>query len=197
MKRLAFMASGNGTNAENLIKKIRSGVISADPAVVICDQPGAGVIERARSLGVPVVIVERREFEDKAAFEAEILRELGDRKIDLICLAGYMRILGEEFVKLYWGRIINVHPAYLPAFPGAHSVKDAFEAKAAETGVTIHFVDTGVDSGPIILQRKVAIDPNDSLESLATKIHAVEYELYPEGLNRVLSGRATMAGGPR
>ncbi len=103
-----------------------------------------------------------------------------------------MRILSAEFVEKYWGRIINIHPSYLPEYPGASGIEDAFNARAAQTGVTVHFVDTGVDSGPIILQRRIPILPEDTFETLEEKVHAMEYEIYPEGLRRVLSGEATM-----
>ncbi len=190
MKRLAFLVSGNGTNAQNLIRKIRAGEIAAEAAIVISDNPLAGAIEKAKQLGVDAVVVDRKKYASKSEFEAAIVKILEEKKIDLIVLAGFMRILSPEFVKRYERRIINIHPAYLPDFPGAHAIRDAFEAKAKETGVTVHFVDAGVDTGPVILQRKVRVEPGDTLESLEQRIHAVEYELYPEALNRILSGRA-------
>jgi len=106
-----------------------------------------------------------------------------------VVLAGFMRILTEGFVKKFRGRLINIHPALLPAFPGAHAIKDAWDAKVKETGVTVHFVDSGVDTGPIILQEKVSVLPNDTLETLELRIHSLEYELYPQALNLVLSGK--------
>ncbi|MDD5226630.1 MAG: phosphoribosylglycinamide formyltransferase, partial [Candidatus Omnitrophica bacterium] len=111
-------------------------------------------------------------------------------KIDLVVLAGFMRVLTEGFVKKYQGRLINIHPALLPAFPGAHAIKDAWDAKVKETGVTVHFVDNGVDTGPIILQRKVPVLPGDTLETLEFRIHGLEYEIYPEALNLVLAEKA-------
>jgi phosphoribosylglycinamide formyltransferase-1 len=106
-------------------------------------------------------------------------------------LAGFMRVLTEGFVKKYYGRLINIHPALLPAFPGAHAIKDAWDAKVKETGVTVHFVDSGVDTGPIILQRKVPVLSNDTLETLEARIHKLEHEIYPQALSLVLSGKAT------
>ncbi len=186
LKRLAFFVSGNGTNAQNLIRKIKAGELAADPAVVISDNPGAGALEKAKQLGVEAVVVDRKKYASKAAFETAIVAVLDEKKIDLIVLAGFMRILSAEFVARYPRRIVNIHPAYLPAFRGAHAIRDAFEAKVKETGVTVHFVDAGVDTGPIILQRKVAVSPDDTLETLETRIHAAEYELYPEALRNVL-----------
>ncbi|MCM8775233.1 MAG: phosphoribosylglycinamide formyltransferase [Candidatus Omnitrophica bacterium] len=176
---------------ENLIRRIQAGqIFGAEPVLVISDNPQAGAISKAERLRVPVRIVERKNFLSKPEFENAIIRHLEASQIDLIALAGFMKILSPDFVKRYRGRIINIHPAYLPDFRGAHAIRDAFEAKVKETGVTVHFVDEGVDTGPIILQRKVPIDPQDTLESLEAKIHAVEYELYPEALRLVISGKA-------
>ncbi len=191
MKRLAIFVSGNGTNAENLIHKIQSGSVHGVKAeAVICDNPQAPAIEKARRLGVEVVLVDRKQFQNKKDFEGEMIRGVDQRKIDYLLLAGFMRILSKEFVEHYRGRIINIHPSLLPAFPGADAIRDAFEAKVKETGVTTHFVTADVDAGPIILQRKVVVDPHDTLESLEAKVHAVEYELYPETLRLLLAGKA-------
>jgi phosphoribosylglycinamide formyltransferase-1 len=192
MKRLAIFVSGNGTNMENLIRKIHAGVLPVLASLVVCDNPDAPAIEKARRLGAEVAIVDRKQFASKAEFESEICRHLEKKKIDLIALAGFMRILSKEFVERFRGQIINIHPALLPNFPGAHAIRDAFEAKVKETGVTTHFVTTEVDRGPIILQRKVPIEPKDTLETLETKIHAVEYELYPETIRLVVEGKIKM-----
>jgi phosphoribosylglycinamide formyltransferase-1 len=151
----------------------------------------ADVAEVAK-LGVEVAVVDRKKYAGKPGFEAAITHELEERDIDLIALAGFMRILSGDFVRHFSGRMINVHPSLLPAFPGAHGIRDAFEAKVKETGVTVHFVDEGVDTGPIILQKKIAVDPRETLESLEAKIHQVEYEIYPEALRLVLSGKVRM-----
>ena len=186
MKKIAILVSGSGTNMQNLIMECHNGRIPAQAKVVISDNPQAGALERARNYGVPVVVVDRKAFKTKAEFEFEIMKRLDGEGIDYIVLAGFMRILSPEFVRKYKGKIINVHPSLLPAFPGAHGIKDAFEAKVKETGVTVHFVDEGVDTGKVILQKKVPIAPEDTLETLESKVHAAEYELYPEALRRVL-----------
>jgi phosphoribosylglycinamide formyltransferase-1 len=182
MKKLAIFVSGSGTNMENLILKIREQKLPYEPAVVICDKPGAKALERAGRLGVKTELVDRKLFASKELFEKAIVAKLESCGIELIALAGFMRILSSEFVQSYQGRLINIHPSYLPNFVGGHAIRDAFEAKAKETGVTVHHVVAEVDSGPIIIQRKVPILPQDTLETLEARVHAAEYELYPEAL---------------
>ena len=190
MKRLAFLVSGSGTNMLNLIQKIKAGEVHAEATIVISNKPGVKALEKAAALGVGTVVIEHRAYPDREAFDRALSECLERHKIDIIVLAGFMRVLTEGFVKKYYGRLINIHPALLPAFPGAHAIKDAWEAKVKETGVTVHFVDTGVDTGPVILQRKVSMLPNDTLETLEARIHQTEYEIYPEALNLVLSGKS-------
>ena len=189
MKRLAFLVSGSGTNMENLIRKIKVGEVRAEAAIVISNKPEVKALDRAKELGVPVAVVSHKDHATREAFDAAVARCLESHRIDLIVLAGFMRVLTEGFVKKFWGRIINIHPALLPDFPGAHAIKDAWDAKVKETGVTVHFVDCGVDTGKIILQRKVPVLPQDTLETLEIRVHDVEYEVYPEALKQVLSGK--------
>lgn len=174
---------------ENLIIECHNGRIPAQAVVVISDNPQAGAIAKARNYGVPVEIVDRKGFPGKMEFEAAIAKHLDCYQVDYGVLAGFMRILSPEFVRRYQGKIINIHPSLLPAFPGAHGIRDAFKAKAKETGVTVHFVNESVDGGPVILRQKVVIDSGDTLETLEKKIHAVEYQLFPEALRRVLNRR--------
>jgi len=190
MKRVAFLVSGSGTNAENLIQRIQRGEIPAIPALVISNKPGVTALEKAAALRVTTVVIDHKAYADRAAFDQALDECLQKHKIDFVVLAGFMRVLTEGFVKKYHGRLINIHPALLPAFPGAHAIKDAWDAKVKETGVTVHFVDTGVDTGPVILQRKVPILPEDTLETLEIRIHKNEYELYPEALSLVIAGKA-------
>ena len=189
MKRLAIFVSGNGTNMENLLRCVRDKEIPAEVSFIVSDNPAAYALKRAEQFKVECVAVEPKKFPSKEAFEAEVRRHLERKKIDYILLAGFMRILSPAFVRAYPKRILNLHPALLPKFPGAHAIREAWEAKEKVTGVTVHFVDEGVDTGPVILQREVKIDPNETLESLEAKVHAVEYELYPEAINLVLSGK--------
>lgn len=176
---------------ENLIKEIQAGRLAFEPALVICDKPGAKALERAEALGVEAVLVDRKQYDSKDAFEKEIDRQLACREVDYIILAGFMRILSEDFVNRHLGTMINIHPSYLPAFPGAHGIRDAFEARVSETGVTVHFVIPEVDAGPVILQRKIPIHSDDTLESLETRIHAEEYKIYPEALKLVAEGKSS------
>ncbi len=187
--KIAIFVSGSGTNMENLIKHIQSGKLDCHAAVVICDNPKAAAIEKANISNIPVSLFDRKKYESKADFEKAIIAELDKKEIDLIVLAGFMRILSEAFVNHFWGRIINIHPSLLPKFPGAHGIKDAFEAKEKETGATVHFVVPEVDSGPVILQKRCGIDSEDTLESLEEKVHAIEYEIYPAALQKVLDGQ--------
>lgn len=189
MKKLAIFVSGSGTNMENLLQKIREGKIRAEAALIVSDNPQAYALKRAEKYEVECVVADRKSFDSKESFEAGIRRHLERKKIDFILLAGFMRILSPAFVKAYKGRILNIHPALLPKFPGAHAIQEAWEAKVGKTGVTVHFVDEGVDTGPVILQREVEIDSHDTLESLEKKIHEVEYEIYPEAINLVLQGK--------
>lgn len=192
MKRLAFLVSGSGTNAENLIRRIKTGEISADPAIVISNKPDAKALEKAATFGVKTVVIDHKAYADRPAFDRALSDCLEKHKVDIIVLAGFMRLLTEGFVNRYYGRLINIHPALLPAFPGAHAIQDAWNAKVKETGVTVHFVDTGVDTGPVILQRKISVLPDDTLQTLETRIHCLEYKIYPEALNLVLSGKVTV-----
>jgi len=189
MKRIAFLVSGSGTNMENLLEKIRAGEIPAEPVVVISNKPGVKALEKAAAYGVKTEVIDHKTFADRRAFDQALDTCLTSNKIDFVVLAGFMRVLTESFVKKYEGRLINIHPALLPAFPGAHAIKDAWDAKVKETGVTVHFVDSGVDTGPIILQRKVPVLPGDTLETLEARIHGVEYEIYPDALRSVLRGK--------
>ncbi|HLD50354.1 MAG TPA: formyltransferase family protein, partial [bacterium] len=137
MKRIAFLVSGNGTNAENLIKEIKAGrVPDAEARLVISDNPLAAALKKAAKLGVEAVVIDRKKYPSKPGFEAAIKHELEDRDIDLIALAGFMRVLSGDFVRHFAGKIINIHPSLLPAFPGVHGIREAFEAKIQETGVT-------------------------------------------------------------
>ena len=136
------------------------------------------------------VVIDHKAYADREAFDRAVSECLESNKADFVVLAGFMRVLTEGFVKKYNGRLINNHPALLPAFPGAHAIKDAWGAKVKETGVTVHFVDSGVDTGPVILQRKVPVLSSDTLETLEARIHSLEYELYPQALKLVVAGEA-------
>ena len=171
---------------ENLIKRMHSGEIPAKPILVISNRPGVKALERAANLNVPAKVIDHKQFASREDFDRALSAEIDATGADLICFAGFMRVLTPEFVNRYPRKLINIHPAYLPEFPGAHGIRDAFEAQAQSTGVTVHYVDSGVDTGPIILQKRVPILPGDTLEALETRVHAAEYEIYPQALCKVL-----------
>lgn len=184
--RVAILASGNGSNFEALAHQFQAGFLPGELAFVFSDHHNAYVLERARRLNIKAYSFEVKEFENKAAYEKALLQLLQEQEIDLIVLAGYMRIIGKTLLSHYSNRILNIHPSLLPSFPGLHGIKDAYEYGVKVTGVTVHLVDDGVDTGPIIAQEPVMILPEDSLESLEEKIHQTEHRLYPKVLRDVL-----------
>lgn len=184
--RVAILASGNGSNFEALAHQFQAGLLPGELIFVFSDHHNAYVLERARRLNVRAFSFEVKEFENKAAYEEALLQLLQEQQIDLIVLAGYMRIIGQTLLSHYSNRILNIHPSLLPSFPGLHGIKDAYEYGVKVTGVTVHLVDDGVDTGPIIAQEPVMILPEDSLESLEEKIHQTEHRLYPKVLRDVL-----------
>jgi len=194
MKNIAVFASGRGTNFSAIIKALKRGKIKANLSLLVSDNPGAGAIKIAKQNGIKAVLVKRENFTAKEAFENEIIRHLKENKINLIVLAGFMRILSPLIVKKYKNRILNIHPALLPSFKGAHAIKDAFSYGAKVTGVTVHFVDEQTDHGPIILQQAVSIRRNDTLESLEARIHKAEHKLYPEAIKLFVEGKVKIEG---
>jgi formyltetrahydrofolate-dependent phosphoribosylglycinamide formyltransferase len=186
--RIAVLLSGRGSNFEAIAEAVKSGAIpDAEIVAVISDVPDAAGLERARRRGLPAFAVDRGEFASRREYEAELLGILEEAKPDLICLAGYMRILSPEFVARFRGRILNIHPALLPKFRGLHAQRQALEAGETESGCTVHFVDEGTDTGAVILQRKVPVLPGDTEESLSERILVEEHRAYPEAIARILS----------
>ncbi|WP_265457155.1 phosphoribosylglycinamide formyltransferase [Enterococcus sp. HY326] len=185
--KVAVLASGNGSNFQVLAEAFQKGNIDGELVLLFSDQPKAYVLERSQQLGIEARSFSPKNFASKKAYEVTLLQLLMDKEIDLILLAGYMRIIGDTLLKAYPNRIINIHPSLLPDFPGLHGIQDAFEAGVTETGVTIHFIDDGVDTGPIIAQGKVTVSEDDTLESLEEKIHALEHQLYPQVVAKVIA----------
>ena len=194
MMNIAVFASGRGTNFGAIIRAVKKGKIKASLSLLVCDNPKAGAIGRAKRAGIKVALVQRKDFATKKDFEAKIVEHLEADKIDLIVLAGFMRLLSPEFVSRYKGRIVNIHPALLPCFKGTRSIKDAFDYGAKITGVTVHFVDEEMDHGPIILQKEVKIEERDTLESLEVKVHKVEHQIYPEAVRLFVEGKLKIEG---
>ncbi|EIW13191.1 phosphoribosylglycinamide formyltransferase [Lactiplantibacillus plantarum EGD-AQ4] len=187
LKQIAVFASGNGTNFIALHQAIAARQLPATIALLVCDQPQAPVIAKARALKVPVLIVDFHDYANKAAAEEIILTALQARQIDAVLLAGYMRIIGSTLLTAYPHKIINLHPALLPKFPGRHGIEDAFAAGVSETGVTIHYIDAGIDTGQIIAQRTVPVKADDTLATLATRIHDCEHQFYPDVLQTLIN----------
>lgn len=154
--------------------------------LVFSDRTEAYVLERAKSLQIPVRSFSPKQFTNKVEYEREILKELEAKEVELLVLAGYMRLIGPTLLNAYPNRILNIHPALLPEFPGLHGIRDAFEAGVKQTGVTVHYVDNGVDTGPILAQKRVNIEENETLASLELKIHQAEHQLYPEVIQDVI-----------
>ena len=161
---------------------------------VVSDNPSAYALKRAEPFGLETFVIERKNFKTKAEFDDAISRRLEEKGVEAIFLAGFMRILSPEFVRKWRWKILNIHPSLLPKYAGVHAIRDAFRAGEKETGVTIHFVDEGVDTGPIVLQKKVPILSTDTLEILESRVHAAEYELYPEAIQLFLAGRLEIHG---
>ena len=187
--RFAVLASGNGSNFEAIVTGYEAGQIDGELALVFSDKPEAVVLQRAKAHQIPDKTFTVQEHGSKAAYEAALLDLLQQEAIDYLVLAGYMRILGAELIAAFPERIINIHPSLLPSFPGLHGIKDAFEYGVKITGVTVHFVDNGVDTGPIIAQEAVKIEASDTLESLELKIHQAEHGLYPRVLQKLFAGK--------
>jgi phosphoribosylglycinamide formyltransferase 1 len=183
---LAVLASGSGTNLQAIID---AKIQKIDIAVVFSNNPEAYAIGRARKHGIPVEIVDHRNYPLREEFEKEILMRLEPYNVDLIALAGFMRILSPFFIRSYKNKIINLHPALLPSFPGTHAVKQALDYGVKFTGCTVHFVDEGVDTGPIILQAVVPIHYTDTEDSLLERIHKEEHRIYPEAIRLFAEGK--------
>lgn len=192
---VAVFCSGNGSNLEALLLAEKRGALGpARIDLVVCDRPEAYAIVRAKKYGKRVFLAELEKFTAREEFEGAIWSVLKKDGVGLICLAGFMRILSAGFVKDFRDRILNIHPSLLPAFKGAHAVRDAWEHGVKVTGVTVHFVTPDLDDGPVILQEAVAVDKKDTEKSLEEKIHQVEHRLYPQAVRLFAEGRLKIHG---
>lgn len=186
LKNIAVFASGSGTNFEAIAKACADGTIQARVVLLVCDQEKAFAIERARRLNIPTLVLHPRACADKADFERRIADRLQKEHVDLICLAGYMRIVGQTLYDTFGGRILNIHPALLPSFKGAHGIDDAFDFGVKVFGVTVHFIDLTIDGGKIVMQRAFEYYGTDR-DEVERRIHEIEHDLYPEAINMVLA----------
>lgn len=189
MKNIAVFASGSGSNFQAIVDALKKVKLKANVKLLVCDNPEAYVLKRAIKRKVKAFIADRRDFLNKEGFEEQILKKLKSEKIDCIVLAGFMRLLSPRFIRHYRNKILNVHPALLPAFKGAHAIKDAFNYGVKVTGVTVHFVDEEMDHGPIILQEAVEVRENDTLEALEKRIHTAEHTIYPRAIKLFLENK--------
>jgi phosphoribosylglycinamide formyltransferase-1 len=191
---LGALASGRGSNLQAILDAIDAGRCPARLTVVISDRAGARALDRARGAGVKAVHIDPQGYADRASFDDAIARVLAEHGVELVCLAGYMRLLSPGFVSAFRGRILNVHPALLPAFPGLHAQRQALAHGVKVAGATVHFVDEGVDTGPIILQAAVPVHEDDTEEMLAARILVEEHRLYPEAIRLYAEGRLEVVG---
>ncbi|HHX77933.1 MAG TPA: phosphoribosylglycinamide formyltransferase [Firmicutes bacterium] len=192
--RIAVLASGNGSNLQAILEACRDGAIPGEVVVVISDRKDAYALERAANFGVDHYFINPRSFSSREEYDREIEKYLIKYGVELVALAGYMRLLSPYLIRRYLNRILNIHPSLLPAFPGTTSVKDALEYGVKITGCTVHFVDEGIDTGPIIFQAAVAVSETDTAESLHNKIHELEHQIYPRAIGLFARGKITLQG---
>ncbi|MDQ0254064.1 phosphoribosylglycinamide formyltransferase-1 [Evansella vedderi] len=184
--KLAVFASGNGSNFEAVMEAVNRGDIQGEVKLLVCDKPNAYAMERAKGHGVPAFLFQPKDFVTKEAYEFAILDKLQNYNVELIILAGYMRLIGPTLLNAFEHKIINIHPSLLPSFPGLDAIGQAFDAKVRVSGVTVHFVDAGMDTGPIIDQEAIRIEDGDTREDVQRKIQQVEHRLYPKTIQRVI-----------
>ncbi|MCU5745621.1 phosphoribosylglycinamide formyltransferase [Staphylococcus sp. SQ8-PEA] len=187
MVKIALFASGSGTNFENIMQRVEDGQLpNIEVTALYTDHENAKCIERARHFDLPVHINELNQFEDKRAYERKILDLLTTEQVDWIVLAGYMKLIGPTILSVYEGRILNIHPSLLPKYKGKDAIGQAFNSGDSETGTTVHYVDSGMDTGQIIEQSRCPILKNDTKEELENRVKSLEYELYPKVIARVI-----------
>lgn len=193
MKRIGVLVSGRGSNLQALLDAARRGELGGEIAVVVSNVEEALGLARAREAGIPAVFRDHR-GKKRDAFDTEIVEILRAHRVDLVCLAGFMRLLSPVFVRAFPGRIVNIHPALLPAFPGLDAQRQAWEHGAKVSGTTVHLVDEGLDSGPIVAQEAVPVLSGDTPETLAARILEAEHRLYPRAVRLLLEGRCRVEG---
>lgn len=192
--RIAVLASGSGTNLQAIIDACESRYIPGEVVVVISNRKNALALERARRKGIPAYFVNPKDFPDRKTYDLKLASIIKEYKADLVAMAGYMLIVTTDFIRTFRNRIMNIHPALCPAFPGTRAIKDALEYRVKVTGVTVHFADEGTDTGPVILQYPVFVLDDDTEESLAERIHSVEHKLYPLAIKLFAEGKLKLEG---
>jgi phosphoribosylglycinamide formyltransferase-1 len=200
--RLGVLASGGGTNLQAILDACGQRRIAAEVAVVVSNLPAAGALERARKAGVATEVLPSRGVTDREAYDLRLVEALRAHRVDLVCLAGYMRLVTPAFLRAFGPtpetrgcpRVVNVHPGILPSFPGLHAQRQALEYGARFAGCTVHFVDEGTDTGPVILQAVVPVEPEDTEETLSRRILAQEHRIYPQAIHWFAEGRLSVQG---
>ena len=192
--RLGVLISGRGSNLQALIDAIAAGELDATLALVISNIPDAGGLQRARAAGVPTLVLDHRDFPTRAAFDSALIAALRAHEVDVVCLAGFMRLLGPAFIEAFPNAVLNIHPSLLPAFPGLHAQRQALRHGVKVSGATVHLVDAELDAGPIILQATVPVRSNDTEDSLAARILVEEHRIYPKAVALLLSGAWRIEG---
>jgi phosphoribosylglycinamide formyltransferase-1 len=194
MLNLGVLISGRGSNLQAIIDACEGGKIPAKVAVVVSNDPDAGGLERAKKHTIPAVVIDNRQFKDKNTYELEIVKELKKHGVELVCLAGYMRIVGPVLLEHFPHKIVNIHPSLLPSFPGLHAQRQALDHGVTVTGCTVHFVDEGCDTGPIIIQSAVPVKENDTEETLSERILQQEHHIYPLAIEFIAKDKLKIEG---
>jgi phosphoribosylglycinamide formyltransferase-1 len=187
-RRLGVLISGRGSNLQALVDAIGDGRLDATIAVVISNRADAGGLERARTAGIEAIVLSHRAFPTRDEYDRALARELQARDVGLVCLAGFMRLIGEPLIEAFPHRILNIHPSLLPAFPGLDAQKQAIDHGVKVSGVTVHLVTAELDGGPIVVQRAVPVVPGDTADTLAARILDQEHRAYPEAVRMILDG---------
>lgn len=180
--KAAVFASGTGSNFQAMVEAD----LACDVVLLVCDKPGAAVLNKAARRSVPTFVFDPKTFGSKAEYEAAIIEKLHEAGVTWIFLAGYMRIAGATLLQAFEGKIINIHPSLLPAFPGKDAIEQAYYKGVEKTGVTVHYIDEGIDTGPIIAQESIDIFPSDTIDALRTRIQSLEHNLYPQVINQLI-----------
>ncbi len=194
MIRISVLASGRGSNFQSIIDAISNKRLSAEIAILVTDNPSAFAIERAKRYGIECLVLDPKEFESRDEYYTRISQELTKRNTGLVVLAGFMRIVGKPLIDAFPHKIMNIHPALLPAFPGLHGQKQALEYGVKISGCTVHFVDEGMDTGPVIIQAAVPVYQDDTEETLSERILCLEHQIYPEAIRLFSEGRLEVEG---
>jgi phosphoribosylglycinamide formyltransferase-1 len=193
-RKIGVLISGRGSNLQAIIDAVQDGRLDARLALVISNRPDAYGLERARQAGIETLVRDHKSWPSREAYEAVLVEDLRARNVQLVCLAGFMRLLGATFVDAFPNRILNIHPALLPSFPGLHAQRQALEHGVRFSGATVHLVDTNLDAGPIVMQAVVPVFTDDTEDTLSARILAEEHRIYPEAIGRVLDGDWSIDG---